>query len=345
MTPIFIASRYRSPIVLAGMFALVLLPHPAAAHVKWFCSYDVAATPRPVSLVINHDYAHLVLLTLMVLVVAGVLDRTPIGVAILRSIDHVTWLIRDRSDDLMRAVLGGFFVALWAMDGIILTPELKTSAAWVPWLQLAIAVGMIWRQTLVLSALGIVALYAYAVDQYCIFHLLDYPIFLGLAAYCALSGLKISPFGLRPLDILRFLTAVTLMWASVEKWAYPEWTYPLLAIHPEMTFGFDPAFYMRAAGLVEFALAFTLACGPLMRRSSAILLLAMFVSAIFEFGKIDALGHSPIIVTLLAILADNTVVAPKRSYVAIPAYFCASLAATIFAYYGVHAIFYRAVIG
>jgi hypothetical protein len=217
--------------------------------------------------------------------------------------------------------------------------------AWVPWLQLAIAVSMIWRQTLVLAALGMATLYVYAIDQYCLFHLMDYPIFLGLAAYLVLSAVRAAPFGLRPLDVLRYATAITLMWASVEKWAYPQWTFPLLATHPEMTFGFTPEFYMRAAGLVEFALAFTLACGPLMRRTSAIILTAMFVSVVFEFGKIDALGHSAIIVVLLAILADNELPAPRRSLATAPAYFCASLAVTVLAYYGVHAAFFRAAIG
>ena len=329
---------------IAAVVTLLWL-HPAYAHVKWFCSYDVAAAPRPIRMVATNELGTLVLVTLAVLLVAGMLDRTSIGLAIHRSLDRVTGILRADSDVLIRAVLGGFFVSLWAMDGIILTPELKTSAQWVPWLQLAIATGMIWRQTLGLSAAGIVALYLYAVDQYCIFHLLDYPIFLGLAAYLAISSLPTARLGIRALDVVRYATSITLMWASVEKWAYPEWTFPLLAVHPEMTFGFSSEFYMRAAGLVEFALAFTLACGPLMRRVSALILTAMFVSAVFEFGRIDALGHAPIVVVLLAIMADNEMPAVKRSTILAPAYFCASLAVTVFAYYGVHALFYRAAIG
>jgi len=330
---------------LLCMVASALYANPAAAHVKWFCTYNVAAPPQPIRLVLNGDFRNLALLTIAVLLVAGLLDRTPLGLAMLRSLDRATWFLRDKTDVLVRAVLGGFFVALWMNGGIILTPELKTTVAWVPWLQLAIAVSMIWRQTLVLGALGMATLYVYAIDQYCLFHLMDYPIFLGLAAYLALSAVRAAPFGLRPLDVLRYATAITLMWASVEKWAYPQWTFPLLATHPEMTFGFTPEFYMRAAGLVEFALAFTLACGPLMRRTSAIILTAMFVSAVFEFGKIDALGHSAIIVVLLAILADNELPAPRRSLATAPAYFCASLAVTVLAYYGVHAAFFRAAIG
>ena len=56
------------------------------------------------------------------------------------------------------------------------------------------------------------------------------------------------------------------MWASVEKWAYPEWSYPLFATHPDMAMGFDPAFFMRAAGVVEFAMSFALIWTPLVRR-------------------------------------------------------------------------------
>ncbi len=39
---------------------------------------------------------------------------------------------------------------------------------------------------------------------------------------------------------LRWAAAVTLMWASVEKWAYPHWTDPLIAAKPAMTMGATP---------------------------------------------------------------------------------------------------------
>ncbi|MDW4793705.1 hypothetical protein NQ358_24145, partial [Escherichia coli] len=91
-----------------------------------------------------------------------------------------------------------------------------------------------------------------------------------------------------------YAAAVTLMWASVEKWAYPEWSFPLLIEHAAMTLGFDNEFYMRAAGMVEFALAFALIWTPLIRRCAAAVLTGMFISACFEFGKIDTIGHSAI---------------------------------------------------
>ena len=158
---------------------------------------------------------------------------------------------------------------------------------------------------MVLAAAGIVFLYAYAPIQYGLFHLMDYPIFLGSAGYFAMVGLERTRWSVHRWTSCAMRRAVTLMWASVEKWGYPQWTYPLFVTHPEMAMGFDVAFYMKAAGVVEFSLAFALIGTPLMRRTAAIILASMFVAAVLEFGKIDAIGHSPIIIVMLAIAADN----------------------------------------
>src|SRR5262249_31971967 len=145
-----------------------------------------------------------------------------------------------------------FFVSLWAIGGIILTPELRTDSAWVSWLQLAIACGMFWRATLPASAAGVVMLYVYGIGSYGLFHMMDYPIFLGLAAYHALSALPSEKWrALRP-DVLRWSAAATLMWASVEKWAFPQWTGPLLDAHGGLTLGVGHGTFMIVAGIVEF---------------------------------------------------------------------------------------------
>ena len=125
---------------------------------------------------------------------------------------------------------------------VLLTPELTTDLAFVPWLQLAMAGCMLSRRTMPLASLGIVVLFGIAVRQYGAFHLMDYPVFLGLPAYFACVGLQWSPRGIRPLDMLRRTAAVTLMWASIEKWAYLQGTFPLFVSHPGMSFSFDIAF-------------------------------------------------------------------------------------------------------
>ena len=125
-----------------------------------------------------------------------------------------------------------FFISIWAVGGIILTPELKANSNWIGAIQLAIAAGMASRLTMPLSAVGIFALFDIALWKYGSFHLADYPIFLGVAAYVALTGGQTKFFGARPIDVVRWTAGITLMWASVEKWAYPEWSYPLFIQHP-----------------------------------------------------------------------------------------------------------------
>ncbi len=171
---------------------------------------------------------------------------------------------------------------------------------------------------------------------------MDYPIFLGIAAYFILSALQIRPLGLSPLDVVRWSAAITLMWASIEKWAYPQWTFPLFVIHPGMAMGFDPDFYMRAAGMVEFALAFALLRTPLTRRVASLVLIGMFLAAIPVFGKIDAIGHSAIIAVLLAIAVES---APERATVRTiawtPVALCGFLAVFLFSYYELHALLFK----
>ena len=242
--------------------AVTCLPKVAAAHIKWFCPFDVSDTPKSLIWALDPNFLGLVLVAVAVFTVAGLIGNTILGRAIIWSIDRVTAGERRSTEILMRAVYGAFFVSLWTAGGIIMTPELKTSAAWISWLQLAIAACFIWRGTLVFAAAGIVFLYAYALIHYGIFHLMDYPIFLGSAAYFAMVGLQRTRWSMTPLDVVRCAASVTLMWASVEKWGYPQWTYPLFVTHPEMAMGFTPDFYMKAAGVVEFSLAFALIGTP-----------------------------------------------------------------------------------
>jgi hypothetical protein len=313
----------------------------AQAHVKWFCAFDVAGQPRGLEQVLCADFEWLVAVSLVCLMAGCLAEGTPLGTALLNALDRVTSWLRTDTSLLVRATLGFFFVSLWNLGGIILTPELKTSAEWIPWLQLGIATMLIWKRTLPVAALGIVFLFGFATWTYGAFHLADYPVFLGIAAYLALTGLDRSLFGIRPMDVVRVSAAITLMWASVEKWAYPDWTAPLLAAKPEMTLGASPELFMKAAGVIEFTLAFALIWTPLVRRMSAIILAAIFVSAVFEFGKVDAIGHSGIIVVLLAIAADDARV-PVRARTAMlaPAYYAAALASFLVLYYVGHAALY-----
>jgi hypothetical protein len=322
-----------------------LLAGTASAHVKWFCAYNVAGQPDGLENVLCPDFEFLTGLSILALMTGSVLEGTVVGIAMLRALDRATRLIRDNIETIFRASCAFFFIAIWSAGGILLTPELKTSSQIVGAIQLGIAAGMLSRRTMPFSALGIFVLFGIGVWNYGPFHLADYPIFLGVAAYLALVGGQTNFFGARPIDVLRWAAGITLMWASIEKWAYPEWSYPLFIQHPEMTMGFTADFFMRAAGAVEFALAFALIWTPLVRRVAAVMLAAMFVSAVFEFGKIDLIGHSLIVVSLLGIIADDGGKAARlRDSWLIPVGYAASLVLFLAAYYVGHAALFSTTI-
>ena len=53
----------------------------------------------------------------------------------------------------------------------------------------------------------------------------------------------------------------------------------------------------------------------------------MLVSAVLKFGKIDAIGHLMIVVTLITVGADE-MRSPRAAWVLAPAFFCGALAPT-----------------
>jgi len=201
--------------------------------------------------------------------------------------------------------MGAFFMALFATGGVILTPELHTEADWPAWLQLGIAASMFSARSCVLGALGIVVLYIYGIALYGVFHLSDYPVFLGIAAYMALTSASPALRGAERLRALRMpilyaTVCGSLMWGAIEKWAYPQWTFPLLEARPYLTLGIAPEDFMVVAGFVEFALAFYILTGLGLLRLGIAGLSLIFVSAILDFGKLDAIGHLPLIAGLAA---------------------------------------------
>src|SRR5471032_98625 len=316
-----------------------MLASGASAHVKWFCAYNIAGQPIGLENVLCPDFEFLAGISVLLLMSGCLAEGTYLGEAVLRVLDRTTRIMHDNTELMFRAAVGFFFVAIWAFGGVLLTPELKTDSNIVAAIQLGIAAGMLSRRTMPLSAVGIAALFAIAIWQYGIFHLADYPVFLGIAGYLALVGFQRDFFGVRAIDVVRWTAGVTLMWASVEKWAYPEWSYSLLTTHPDMTLGLDPVFFMRAAGAVEFALAFALMWTPLVYRLAAIILAGMFISAVLEFGKIDLIGHTLIVAALIAIIADDggKKVLVRYPWLA-PVGYTASLGLFLAIYYVAHAV-------
>jgi len=85
-------------------------------------------------------------------------------------------------DAIARIGTGVFFVMLWLIGDVILAPDLLGDAVFLPYLHLFAAIFALFESTMILSALCVLALYGYGVTQYGFYHMLDYMLFLGLAA-------------------------------------------------------------------------------------------------------------------------------------------------------------------
>ena len=291
----------RKLLFTAGAF-LLLLPGQSQAHIKWFCAYDTTVPPLPIRDVLTPTFAAVAILFCSLMFVAYVIDRAVNGSDWARRLDNSIFRSENCTNTILRAAVGILFLVLWDTGGIILTPELKTTSALVPMVQLAIAASMLFRSTLKFGAVGIMALYLYAVEEYGAFHMMDYPIFPAIAVYLALTGVKSRYLCALRLPVLYTGVAVTMMWGAIEKFGYPSWTFPLLDTHPGFTLGFSFEQFMCIAGFVEFSLAFFMVTGTTLLRWSCAALLLIMVSAVPEFGRIDAVGHLLIAAGLLAMI-------------------------------------------
>lgn len=343
-----IAARTCSAV--GGIFSFVavgLWSTPAQAHVKWFAPYIVDAAPHPIGDTMTNGWFWLAVgLVLFFFLGTRLIEKSRLGEAVLGGIDRVTGPLWNRLDDFVRAVIGAFFIAIFAVGGVYLTPDLKTPAEWVSWLQLLIAFGVFWKRTMPLSAAGIILLWVLALAEYDLFHLLDYlALGVAVAGYLALASLENEELRKHRFEVLRWGVAIALMWSSLEKFAFPEWFYPLVTEKPFLTVGLPRDVFIPMAGVAEFTLGFGLLWTPLVRRLSAVALFVIFNAAVYPFGRVDLVGHALIMAIIVAIAADperQLHFAPevRKSLAGVPSGIAALLLAFMAGYWGLHSAFY-----
>ena len=312
----------------------------ASAHVKWFVPCVVSDDPLPLQAVLTTKFFLFLALFLALFYLACAAEQTRFGAMVSQVLDHLTEPLRYRVDDLLRAAAAVFFALLWAHGGLILTPELEANSVWLSVIQLLIPLFLGARATLPAAGAGIVLLYVYGAASYGLFHMLDYPVFPGLAVWFALSSSRNAKLLALRSDVLRWTVALSLLWPAMEKFVYPAWVAPIAIAHPELTLGFDVPTVVTAAGVVEFGLAFALFWTPLVRRLAALALVLVLTAATLDFGKVDGIGHLMMIAILFAVFADpdgrparcRPALAPVVSSMALPA--------TLLLYTGAHTLSY-----
>jgi hypothetical protein len=330
------------PVLFAGclIVSLPLASTTATAHVKWFVDCNVSDDPLPAQAVLTATFLLFFTLFLIVLYLGCVAERAALGANISQLLDRYVAPLHHRADDLLRSVAAVSFALLWADGGLIVTPELKASSIWLSAIQLLIPMYMFARATLPAAGAGIIVLYGFGAATYGLFHMLDYPVFVGLGVFFALSVSQNASLLAFRFDFLRWTVACSLLWPSIEKFVYPGWVAPIAIAHPEVTLGFDVATVVTAAGVVEFGLSFALFWTPLIRRLAALALMALLTAATFDFGKMDGIGHLMIIAILMVVFAHPGDAHERCRPALAPLAGGMTLAAVIFLYTGGHALYY-----
>ena len=201
---------------------------PASAHVKWFCAYDVAGQPDGLENVLCPDFEFLTGLSILALMTGSVLEGTPIGFAMLRALDRATRARpRQSRNDFPRRLrlllhrdLGRRRHSAHAgtENGFDFGRRHSTRHR-----RRACCRARPCRYRR--SAFSFCSASASGITARSIL-----PIIRSSSALPPISrwsAARPNFFGVRPLDVLRWAAGITLMWASIEKWAYPEWSYPL----------------------------------------------------------------------------------------------------------------------
>ncbi|MBT0960680.1 hypothetical protein [Denitromonas iodatirespirans] len=289
------------------LILLATCSNTAFAHVKWFWENADCSAPAlsPLKVISSPAFIILGVLSFLVMFVVGVIDTrvSRVGSPLNTFAERIDVFATPWMPRLLRYGLAAFFFTVVPYFGdspVYLTPELYASGMWVPILQLLIAFTLIWRPSAWLGAAGITVLYGFSVLQHGAFHMLDYPIFLGAAAFVAIDSCYRGQRNDLAFAVLRVSAGITLMWAAGEKWLFPSWSAEVMNDELRGLRGnLSPELFLSAAGWIEFCAAYALVFGRRSVQIAAWLLLVPFIAAIPVFGSLDAIGHAPIIIVLL----------------------------------------------
>lgn len=285
------------------LFMLFAFSPGAFAHVKWFVQFDTTKEPESIiALLSEPQIGVLLLLSVAAIFVTSWLDRRwPSPVDVPRWQNRLTALER-MAPYIMRYGTGLFFLTLTLLfPYIMLTPELVTDNPALRYVHFLIALTAFHRRTSIIAGLGILFLYSYAVQLYGTFHMLDYLVFVGTAVYLIMQSFRQPGQQGGEIELLRLTLCYSFLWGAIEKFMQPALFDQLLTGHPYLTMGIDWEFFVRAAGFVEFCLAWHILTGRLAGYISLGALAVLVLAAIIPFGTVDFIGHFLFVVPLIAV--------------------------------------------
>ena len=288
--------------LLAPSALVALMPGRLEAHVKWVSEFSFADQPLSFDEITSPAFWGLFALSVAVIVLFSCLDWRFAGAGWHSVIDR--WLETRKSSSLTVMRVGAFAVLLlcWQADAI-LVPELK-AAHWVGWYQFLVALLLLFEATVPLAGLGLIGVYAIAIQQFGWFHMLDYVLFLGVAYYFIASRSPYDAIRKTALPGLYATIGFSLCWVALEKLVYPKWALSILREHPVLSLGLEPEFFLVAVAFIELSLGYLLIICLLARPLALTISLVLFLTTMM-FGKVEVIGHTMIHAALIVFLLEG----------------------------------------
>ncbi len=267
-----------------------LFSQSSFAHVKWFSDYDFQQAPLQFTDLFSTTFWGLFLLSVVAMPIMVYLDGLANKSAAYQKIDSFLDRYSDNGPLIMRVAMGAVLLMSWQGDSIV-APEIAIPSAGWGWLQLLLAILLLFKETTFITGLGIVAFWFIGIGQHGFFHMLDYVVYPAVGIYLAVSYSKIEKLKNIDLPVLYSGLGFSLCWVAFEKLIYPHWGLSVLGLHPALTMGLDPKFFLMACAFIEFSLGYLLVICLLHRPLAIVITLVFFITTSF-FGKTEVVGHT-----------------------------------------------------
>ena len=291
--------------LFCSVLALFLVNTNLYSHVKWFSDYSFSDKPESFSYFFNGLSLFLIILSAFVLSIFVILDTKMENQSWFQKINN---FFKDRqkyASHVLRISMGAVLLVSWDNNAVFM-PKLSLSPdeSWVGWWQFATIFMLISTNTLLIGALSIFALFFFAVYKFGLFYMLDYANIIGIGYYILASGSSSEKIQKFKAPVLFATLGFSLYWLGFEKIYYPGWSNYILELHPVLTLGLDPAFFLPSAAFIEIALGYLILQG-IFERPLAVIITLVFILTTLVFGKVEVIGHTLLHATLVVFLLEG----------------------------------------
>lgn len=267
-----------------------LFPLSALAHVKWFSNFNYDQPPLLLSQLGSPSFWGLFALSLISLPLLVWTDKLGEKWLPYQKCNHFLDRYSGNGGLIMRVTMGAVLLMAWQSDSIV-APEISSPSPILSWIQFAMALCLIFRETVILTGVGMILLYVVGIDTQGAFHMLDYVVYPAVGLYLILSHMHNEKMKNLDLPVLYSGLGFSLCWVAFEKLIYPYWGLSVLTQAPALAMGLNHEFFLMSCAFIEFTLGYLLMICLLHRPLAVIISLVFFITTSF-FGKTEVLGHT-----------------------------------------------------